>query len=278
MIPSLNTGVSGLQQYQNRLDILGNNIANANTIGYKATRLDSSDTFSRTLSAATSGPVQVGTGVGSGTVRSNQADGVISNTGIEGDLAISGGSGYFLVKDSTTSEVFATRAGDFSLDTSGYLVAPGGQRVQGFNDSALSTRGDIKIDATGKPVGSGDFKNFSIDSQGTITVHLTDGQSFVRGQVLLQRFETPDLLNKAGNNLYNGLANAGPLGAGLVTGAVPPGTEGVGDIKQGALEQSNVDLTAEFANMITAQRGFQANARVITTSDELLQEIVSLKR
>lgn len=278
MIPSLNTGVSGLQQYQNRLEVLGNNIANANTVGYKSARLDSADTFSRTLSAATSGPIQVGTGVGSGTIRTNQADGVLSNTGLEGDLAVSGGSGYFLVKDSVTSEVYATRAGDFALDTSGYLTAPGGQRVQGFTDSTLATRGDIKIDDTGKPVGSGDFKSFSVNAQGTITVHLTDGQSFVRGQVLLQRFETPDNLTKAGNNLYSGLANAGPLGAGLVSGAVPPGTLGVGDIKQGSLEQSNVDLTGEFSNMIIAQRGFQANARVITTSDELLQEIVSLKR
>ena len=278
MIPSLNTGVSGLQQYQNRLDVLGNNIANANTIGYKATRLDSADTFSRTLSAATSGPVQVGTGVGTGTIRSNQADGVISNTGLEGDLAISGGSGFFLVKDSTTSEMYATRAGDFSLNTSGYLTAPGGERVQGFTDGTLATRGDIKIDETGKPVGSGSFKSFSIGSDGTITVHLSDNVSFVRGQILLQRFESPDNLNKAGNNLFSGLTNAGPNGAGILTGAIPPGTVGTGDIKQGALEQSNVDLTGEFANMITAQRGFQANARVITTSDELLQEIVSLKR
>ena len=278
MIPSLNTGVSGLQQYQNRLDVLGNNIANANTIGYKSTRLDSSDTFSRTLSAAVSGPVQVGTGVGTGTIRTNEADGVLSNTGLSGDLAISGGQGYFLVKDSVTSEVLATRAGDFSLDPSGYLVAPGGQRVQGFNDPALSTRGDIKIDDTGKPTGAGDFKSFSVDSQGKITVHLTDGQSFVRGQVLLQRFETPDNLTKAGGNLFSGLANAAPLGGTLLDGAVPPGTQAVGNIQQGALEQSNVDLTAEFSNMIVAQRGFQANARVITTSDELLQEIVSLKR
>ncbi len=278
MIPSLNTGVSGLQQYQNRLDILGNNIANANTIGYKSARLDSADTFSQTLSAATSGPIQVGTGVGAGTIRSNQADGVISNTGLEGDLAISGGDGYFLVKDTVTSDMYATRAGDFSLDPSGYLVTPGGQRVQGFTDGTLATRGDIKIDATGKPTGSGDYKSFTIDQQGTITVNLTDGQSFVRGQVLLQRFETPDNLTKAGNNLYSGLANGTPLGTGLLSGATPPGTFGTGDIKQGALEQSNVDLTTEFANMITAQRGFQANARVITTSDEVLQEIVSLKR
>ena len=278
MIPSLNTGVSGLQQFQNRLDVLGNNIANANTIGYKSARLDSADAFSRTLSAAVSGPVQVGTGVASGTIRSNEADGVLSNTGLAGDLAVSGGQGYFLVKDTTTSDMLATRAGDFALDPSGFLVAPGGQRVQGFNDPALSTRGDIQIDATGKPTGAGDFKSFSVDAQGKITVHLTDGQSFVRGQVLLQRFETPDDLTKAGGNLYSGLTNAAPLGGATLTGAVPPGTMAVGNIQQGALEQSNVDLTGEFANMITAQRGFQANARVITTSDELLQEIVSLKR
>ena len=84
-------------------------------------------------------------------------------------------------------------------------------------------------------------------------------------------------LTKEGLNLYSGIAAAGPLGGTSPTAAAP-GTNGLGRIESGALELSNVDLANEFANMITTQRGFQASARIITTSDEMLQELVNLKR
>jgi flagellar hook protein FlgE len=106
---------------------------------------------------------------------------------------------------------------------------------------------------------------------------LDDGTQYESGQVLLERFEDSNLLEKVGDNLFTNLRAAGPLGGDALT-AVEPGTNGTGLLKSAALEMSNVDLAGEFADLITTQRGFQANARIITTSDEVLQEVVNLKR
>jgi flagellar hook protein FlgE len=283
MLGSLNSGVSGLRQFQSEMDIIGNNIANSNTIGYKSARADFSDALSQTLQApstATGTPgVQVGSGVSLAAVKTLFDQGTTSRTGVQTDLAISG-DGFFMVKDTIDSQEFATRAGDFRVDASGYLVTNSGLRVQGFNDSGLSTTGDLQIDGTGRPATSdpdATVTGFTISQTGQITVQLSDNTEFVRGQVLLQNFQNPQALTKQGNSLYGGIAGAGPLG-GTTPQPAAPGTNGLGQIQSGTLELSNVDLTNEFANLITTQRGFQASARVITTSDELLQELVNLKR
>jgi flagellar hook protein FlgE len=94
----------------------------------------------------------------------------------------------------------------------------------------------------------------------------------------MQNFSNPQGLVKVGSNLYSGIGAAGPIGGATTPTAAAAGTNGLGNIQSGALEQSNVDLSSEFSNLITTERGFQANARVITTSDEMLQELVNLKR
>lgn len=287
MIRSLNSGVSGLQQFQSRLDVIGNNLANSNTLAYKSARVDFADSFSQNLeyssggsTSATGAPSnQIGTGVSIGAIRNIYKPGTIARTDVETDLAING-NGFFVVKDSVTSREYATRAGDFQRDTSGYLTTSNGFRLQGFSDAALSTVGDIKIDDTGKPAtaaATATVQSFSIDDEGKINVFLSDGTKFVRGQVLLQSFQNPESLVKEGDNLYSGIGQAGPLGGATPTAAAPK-TNGLGVIRAGALEQSNVDIAAEFTSLITTQRGFQASARIITTSDEILQELVNLKR
>jgi flagellar hook protein FlgE len=278
MLRSLQSGVSGLEQFQGELDVIGNNIANSNTVAYKAARADFADAFSETLqSAGSSGtsPMQVGSGVTTSAVRSLYGQGAITATGVDGDLAVLG-NGFFTVRDPASGFEYATRAGDFQLDDQGYLVTNTGLRVQGFNDASLSARGDLQVDGTGRPDTAdpaATVVGFDVDAGGKINVHLSDGTSFVRGQVLLQDFRAPQGLTKQGNNLYSNLSAAGPLSA-----SAAPGTSGLGDIQSGALELSNVDLAGEFASLITAQRGFQASARIITTSDEVLQDIVNLKR
>jgi flagellar hook protein FlgE len=185
------------------------------------------------------------------------------------------GDGYFVVRDAVTNSPFVTRAGDFRVDTAGYLITSGGQRVQGFSDAALTTIGDIQIDLTGKPDTAdpeATLQDWAINTEGKINVRLSDGTQFVRGQVLLQVFRDPQALLKEGNSLYSGIAAAGPLGGAENPTPVPPGTSGTGEITSGALELSNV------SSMITAQRAFQATARIISTSDEMLQELVNLKR
>lgn len=283
LLESLNSAFSGLQQYQNELDVVGNNIANSNTPGFKFARTTFEDAFSNTIAVGdgTTSTAQIGTGVGTSAVTNIFTSGTLTSTGVASDLAING-EGFFIVKDPVSGQEFATRAGDFTRDTSGYLVTSKGLRLQGFSDGG-TTRGDIRIDATGAPATAAPtaaYDRFSVspNGDGKINVTLTDGTTFVRGQVLLQNFTTPSALTKLGQNLYSNLAAAGPLGTGGSASAVTPGSSGTGMIEGFKLEMSNVDLTREFSSMINTQRAFQANARMVTTSDEVLQELVNLKR
>ncbi|MFM1770089.1 MAG: hypothetical protein RJA22_2618 [Verrucomicrobiota bacterium] len=290
MIRSLTTGISGIQNFQGEMDVISNNIANVNTVAYKSARVDFADSFSQTLRESSGGdgttagtlPLQVGTGVVTTATKNLFTQGAISRTGLTTDLAISG-DGFFIVRDPVSLSEFATRAGDFRLDANGYLTSNTGLRIQGFSDSGLATPGDVRIhdDPATRPAGvsaTADFASFSIASDGKIKIRLSNGEEYTRGQILMQRFNDPQILTKEGNNLYSGIAAAGPLGGSGSPASAAPGTNGLGFIESGALESSNVDLANEFANMITTQRGFQASARIITTSDEMLQELVNLKR
>jgi flagellar hook protein FlgE len=273
MLNSLNTGVSGLEQSQQRIEVIGNNIANVGTTGFKSARTDFADTFSQTLRSSGSDIMQVGTGVTTSTIHNQFGQGTLTNTGKNTDLAING-DGFFIFRNTADSSQYVTRAGNFTRDANGYLITDNQMRVQGFSDSGLSARGDLLIDGAGTP---GDptatVQRFSIGGDGKITVTMSDGATFVRGQVLLQRFKDPQALVKEGGNLFSGMSAAGALAQ-----PATPNANGLGEIRAGTLEMSNVDLTAEFASLITAQRAFQANSRMITTSDEILQEVVNLKR
>lgn len=119
---------------------------------------------------------------------------------------------------------------------------------------------------------SGNLSGFSIDASGVITGMFTNGEKKALGQVLLAKFDNPMGLEKLGNNFFIDTRNSGEPQVGKA------GTSGFGAIRPGTLEMSNVDLAAEFTEMITTQRGFQANSRIITTSDEMLQELVNMKR
>ena len=124
-------------------------------------------------------------------------------------------------------------------------------------------------------------QSFSVDGQGNVTEFYSDGSSSVTNKVLLQNFNDPSALQRVGDNLYSGFAAAGAVSGStslLASGANDPGTNGLGTIQAGTLELSNVDLTAEFANMITVQRSFQAASRIITVSDQILEDVVSLNR
>jgi flagellar hook protein FlgE len=117
---------------------------------------------------------------------------------------------------------------------------------------------------------SGSLSGIEVDATGTVRGSFTNGIKITLGQIMLAEFNNPGGLEKAGDNMWSTGGNSG------TPAIVPPGV--TSKLVAGALEQSNVDLADEFTKMITAQRGFQANARVITTSDEFLQEVVGLKR
>ncbi len=283
MLSSLTSGVSGLESFQDQMDVIGNNIANVNTTGFKAATVAFADAFSNTLrapngsSSTTSGSdsVQIGTGVTIDGIENNWNQGALTTTGVQSDLAISG-SGFFMVRDTMTGATYATRDGTFKVDANGYLVTVTGDRVQGYSNSGLNALGDIRIDTTGMPATSDPnarVASYSINGQGQVTANLSDGTSFVRGQVLLQNFQDPHQLVNIGNNLYTNTTAAGPLAA-----MTAPGSSGLGSVQSGALELSNVDLSNEMANLITAQRAFEANSKIISTSNEVLQTLVNMKQ
>jgi flagellar hook protein FlgE len=281
MLTALSSAVSGLDAYQEQMDIIGNNIANLNTTGYKSATVNLVDSFSDTLQAATAATgndnatdaIQIGTGVMTGSVTNDWSEGAINSTGVASNLAISG-NGFFVVQDPNTGAQYVTQDGTFNINLNGNLVNSAGMELVGYSDTNLSKLGLVVINAanldTANP--SATMSGYTINSQGIITVNMSDGTSYTRGQILLQNFTDPQALTSVGNNLYSNTVNAGGL-----TAPGAPGSGSLGAIQSGALETSNVDLSAQMADLIIAQRAFEANSKMITTSDELLQDVVNMK-
>jgi flagellar hook protein FlgE len=288
LIGTMGSGVSALRTFMKGLEVIGNNIANVNTTGFKAGEAKYGDSFSNILQrSAPSGTdtsntpsTGVGTGVRLVGVSTNFTQGSLSSTGRDTDLGISG-NGFFHVRNSVDGSEYATRSGDFRWTDQGYLVNPQGLRVQGLVGASLSAVGDIVL---GTPPTGTQRQSISIDRSGNVVEFYSDGTSATTGRILLQSFNDPSALTKEGNNLYSSLIAAGPVGAtagtsDLQTGDTnAPGKNGLGTIQSGTLELSNVDLTDQFANLITTQRSFQAGSRLVTVSDTVLEDIVNLKQ
>jgi len=273
---TLTSATSALQSFSAGLNDVGNNIANVNTTGYKSTTATFSNTFS-------------GLGVQVAAQNVDLTQGALTTTGVPSNLAISG-SGYFLVQTvpvNGMSKTFATRDGTFSVDPDGYFVSPQGYRLLGndpLNNSVSKDNVPIQIHST-NPTGTPStltVASFAVDANGFVQLTLSDGQKAGQTslcQVLLMKFTTPQALQSVGNNLYTNLTAAGPTSSGNLAQAInAPNTNGLGTVVGGALENSNVDLTSQFTNLITLQRSFDANAHVITTTDGIMQTIVDLKR
>jgi len=284
LIGTLTSGVSALRTFSKGLEVIGNNIANLNTTSYKASNASFTDSFSNTLrsSAPSNGTVssmpglQIGTGVQLTSITTNFSQGALQTTGVTTDLGISG-SGFFIVKDATNNAQFATRDGSFRIDDNGYLVTQAGMRVQGLTGAnPPTTVGDIQI-GQNLPVGA-QLQSISIDRNGNVNEFFSDGTSASFNRLQLQNFNDTSALMRDGNNLYSALDAAGPVGGGILAGSNNPSEDGLGSIQAGVLESSNVDLTAQFSELITTQRSFQAGSRLITVSDTVLEDIVNLKR
>lgn len=284
MLRSLFAGISGLRANQTMLDVTGNNIANANTIGFKGSTVVFQDTLSQLLTGASSGgasrggtnPIQVGLGVQVASTGTSFNQGSAQTTGRVTDLMLQG-DGMFVVKRGT--EDLYTRAGSFTFDQSGVLVTPTGSRVQGYkldaNGVATGAPVDVTLDTTGLnpavPAGT-ELASYNIGSDGKVRGIFSDGQQRDIMQLAIADFTNPMGLEKVGETAFRKSANSGPAQLGTA------GEGRRGTLLGGALEMSNVDLAAEFTNLILAQRGFQASSRVITTSDQVLEELVNIKR
>jgi flagellar hook protein FlgE len=273
MLLSMDSGVSALDQFQQQLNVIGNNIDNVDTAGFKSADVVFANALSQTIGSNAVGTMQVGTGVTTSSIANQFTQGAINNTGVQTNMAVNG-NGFFLVKDSASGQTYVTRDGDFTVDTNGFLVTSTGMRVQGYTDSTHGTIGDIQINNSGAPGGdTSPVQSYTFDSSGNVNILLADGTQYTGGQVLLQNFTTPTELLSVGNNLYTGMADAGELATPLA-----PSTNGLGSLVTGSLEMSNVDLAVQLTALITTQRAYEANTKVITTSDEILQDLVNLKR
>src|SRR5271169_1433244 len=254
MIRSLFTAATGMQAQQLNVDVISNNIANVNTTGYKAQRAEFQDLLYQTLRApgapsetgmqVPSG-IQVGLGVKPVSVARIFTQGDFINTGNDLDLTIEG-DGFFQVSrpDGTTAY---TKAGNFSLDKDGNVVTP---------DGYLLSPG-VQIPTTATKV--------TVTFDGIVNI-LSAGQTqpAQTGQITLARFINPGGLQAIGKNLFLATDSSGDP----ITGA--PDAEGFGDISQGFLENSNVNIVSELANLITAQRAFDMNSKAIQASDQML--------
>lgn len=269
MLRAFSSAVSGMRSQMAFMDVVANNIANVSTTAFKAARVRFSDMLYQTTSAGSAAsdtlgsinPTQIGLGVRVAGIDNNMTQGALRATGNPLDIAIEG-EGFFALKDSA-GNTFYTRDGAFGLDEQGRLINPSnGMFVQAVGG------GEITIDTT-------QYASLSIGADGRIIGTLADGSGTEEiGQIGLTTFPNPAGLLKAGDNLWKPSAASG---AGT-EGAPGDPTSGSGNLRSGVLEGSNVDLAQEFSSMIQAQRGFQANSRVISTSDELLQDLVNIKR
>ena len=285
MMNALSSAISGLEAHQTMLDVVANDIANVNTVGFKSSTTNFQNALSdyergATAPSTTSGGqngVQVGLGVSLGSVENNMGEGTLQETGNPLNLAIQG-DGFFRVGPSTSiasataAGVGYTRAGNFTLDSGGNLVTQSGDYVIGYGyDSGTGTfpansanETAITIPATGT--------NVNIDANGIVTYTDSTGAVQQLAQISMAKFPNENGLESVAGNLFEPTNNSGTP----VTGVAGDPTTGMGTLVSGSVEMSNVDLANEFTSMITAQRGYEANTRVITTADQILQDLINL--
>lgn len=272
-LSAIYTSVSGLNTTSFGMSVIGNNVANTNTVGFKGSRTLFSDVLGASLGEDASR--QVGRGVRPNEVRTIFTQGAFQPTNNPLDFAIDG-NGFFMVRKSdavagAAGSLFYTRAGQFGFDKSLHLVNPDGLRLQAYQadiaGNITQTLGDIQmqpLNAEGLPA------SFRLDERGILYGKYSNGQDRAAAQLALAKFAAPTELTKRGDNLF-----AESLLSGQRTMAAA-GTRGAGNVFANSLEVSNIDLADEFITMITMQRVFQANGMVISTAQEMLDKMINI--
>ncbi len=288
MMRGMFSAISGLKVNQTMLDVTANDLANVNTVGYKSARTTFQDSLAQ-LQRGAAGPnqstggsnaLQVGLGVQLGSVDNLMTNGAAQTTGNPLDVYIQGG-GWLRVATGAPPAVPTsfeyTRAGNLTLNSVGNLTTQDGHYVIGVN--AVTAAGVTTPGATNSyinvPPGSTDVtigQDGSVSYVDQAAASPTFGQRVTAGYLGLSKFANESGLQRAGGSLWLQSASSGAPSTGT------PNTQGFGQTVSGMLEMSNVDLATQFTTMITAERGFQANSRVISTADEMLQDLVNLKR
>lgn len=259
---ALSTAATGMEAQQLNVEVISNNLANMNTTGFKRQRAEFQDLLYQNVQsmgvdssdAGTIVPtgVQVGLGVETASIYRITEQGSLNNTGNDFDLAISG-RGYFRIQMPDGTDAY-TRAGNFAVSpdgqivtSEGYTVSPGIAIPQGTRDISINEQGQVQV--------------------------LIDGQTAPQtvGQLELSTFFNDAGLEAMGNNLFLESAASGTATAGT------PGSPGFGSVRQGFVEGSNVNSVSEITALISAQRAYEMNARVITAADEMLATSSNLR-
>lgn len=358
MTGAMYAGISGLKSHMNKLNVIGNNIANVNTFGYKTARTTFREAIYTTMTAGSDGtdlvggtnPSQIGYGCNIGTIDLDMSNGPAVPTGVNLDCMIQG-DGFFMVGDKSgvkpddLDSLRLTKVGNFHFDKSGYLVDGYGQIVYGFLTSSVpagDTAGDagptegktstqlvpirlplaaLKDDpdnniAAGDPIYPGIGQNgenvqstvpdlvsedktisvnvdsIAVDKTGKITATTESNKNVTIGYIALGKVENPAGLTHLDGPYYQAISGAGDVAVTTAGGAVTGNLNNVADGTDGAvrivgsdntllsgfLEGSGTDLATEFSEMITTQRGYQANTRIVTVTDSMLEELVNMKR
>jgi flagellar basal-body rod protein FlgG len=263
MIRALYSAASGMTAQQLNIDNIANNLANSNTVGYKSRRAQFQDLMYQTTvqpgsqaGATTVVPtgLQLGLGVRAVSNEIIQQQGDFSNTGNPLDMVIQG-RGFFQITQAN-GELAYTRAGSFHLDATGNIVTANGNLLQP----------QITIPPAAQSI--------NIAADGTVSYTLP-GQTAAQtgGQITLANFQNPAGLDSLGQALYS---PTDASGAALV--GPPGGTEGIGTILQGYVEQSNVSVVDEFINLISSQRAYEANSKVVKAADDMYSQVNNLTR
>lgn len=313
MVKSMNAAIAGLKAHQTRLDVIGNNIANVNTWGYKTRTTNFKDSVYTNLINGQSGNAVLGNlgginvsqlgygavvssvsanfGTSNGQYTGNDLDCMIDGTGffitgpyrqtvdnaqaVEGDIP-----GQFNIAN---SGMLLSRVGIFTPDANGYLVDDNGNYVFGYIPDNQTVDPEtntvpmnynnlvpirIPVDEEGQMYS---ITSWRIGQSGTIVGTATNGDIVTVGQIAVASVENPNGLNQKTGYYYEVGNNAGRCIAMQTTAAT-------GNINSGFLEMSNTDLASDFAAMITTQRGYQANTKIITVTDEILEQLVNMKR
>ncbi len=260
MLRALYTAASGMQAQQINIDTIANNIANVNTTGFKQGRAEFQDLLYQTIrpagaasSTSTTYPVGLQLGLGTRQVATDRifTQGDFRNTGNPFDLTVAG-KGFFQVK-MPSGETGYTRDGSFHVNADGVLVTSSGDPLEP----------QITIPKEADSV--------TIGKDGTVTASVA-GVSQSVGAIQLANFANPAGLNAVGGNLLLATTASGDA----TTGA--PGEDGLGQINQGMLENSNVSVVEEMVNMIIAQRAYEVNSRAVKAADDMLSQINNLTR
>jgi len=263
MIRALYSAASGMTAQQMNVDNIAHNLANANTAGYKMRRAQFQDLLYQTVvqpGSASGQQTTVPTGlqVGLGTRTSSNeiifTQGSFAQTDNPLDMVIQG-KGFFQIRR-PSGELAYTRSGAFHVDKDGNIVTQDGNPLEP----------QITLPSASQQI--------SIGQDGTVSYTLPNQSAAQQaGQIQLATFVNPAGLNSIGGNLYLSTDSSGDATVGT-----PGGQEGIGTILQGYTEQSNVSVVEEFINLIVAQRGYEANSKVVNAADDMYQQVNNLTR